>query len=81
MKGDSDEMKFDRDEPGGEMPGVREMTVVQLKSIFTSAHRMVNKEEELKAIVRQANHDLVAVIETARMMQWLSTSSSEGAGN
>ena len=42
--------------------GVRQMT--QLKCIYTNARRMGNKQEELEAIVRQANYDLVDIIET-----------------
>jgi len=36
----------------------------QLKCIYTSAYSMGNKQEELEAIVWQANNDLVAVAET-----------------
>ena len=39
--------------------GVRQMT--QLKCIYTNAHSMGNKQEELEAIVQQANYDLVAM--------------------
>ena len=44
--------------------GVRQRTEVQLKCIYTSAHSMGNKQEELEAIVREANYDLVAIMET-----------------
>ena len=37
---------------------------MQLKCIYTSAHSMGNKQEELEAIVREANYDLVAIMET-----------------
>jgi len=37
--------------------------MVQLKCIYTNARSMGNKQEELEAIVRQANYDLVAVTE------------------
>ena len=36
----------------------------QLKCIYTNAHSMDNKQEELEASVWQANCDLVAVMET-----------------
>ena len=36
----------------------------QLKCVYTNAHSMSNKQEELEAIVRQAIYDLVAITET-----------------
>ena len=42
--------------------GVRQMT--QLKCIYTNARSMGNKQEELEAIVQQANYDLVAITKT-----------------
>ena len=42
--------------------GVRQMT--RLKCIYTNAHSMGNKQEELEAIVQQANYDLIAINET-----------------
>ena len=53
-----------REEPRGMMLelGVRQMT--WLKCIYTNARSMSNKQEELEAIVRQANYDLVAITET-----------------
>jgi len=41
---------------------MRQMT--QLKCIYTNARSLGNKQEELDAIVRQANYDLVAITET-----------------
>lgn len=38
--------------------------MTQLKCIYTNARSMGNKQEELEAIVRQANYDLVDIIET-----------------
>jgi len=35
-----------------------------LKCIYTNAHSVGNKQEELAAIVRQANYDLVGITET-----------------
>ena len=35
-----------------------------LKCIYTNAHSVGNKQEELAAIVRQANYDLAAITET-----------------
>ena len=62
--GEGDRIGFTRDEPRGTMLelGVRQMT--QLKCIYTNARRMGNKQEELEAIVQQANYDLVAITET-----------------
>ena len=53
-----------REEPRGMMLelGVRQMT--RLKYIYTNAHSMSNKQEELEAIVCQANCDLAAITET-----------------
>jgi len=42
--------------------GVR--STAQLKRIYTNAHSMGNKQEELKAIVQQDSYDLVAITET-----------------
>ena len=42
--------------------GVRQM--IQLKCTYTNARSMSNKQEELEAIVSQANYDLVAITET-----------------
>ena len=36
----------------------------QLKCVYTNARSMGNKQEELEAIVWQASHDLVAIMET-----------------
>ena len=42
------------------MSGPGEKAMAQLKCIYTNAHSMGNKQEELEAIVWQANYDLVA---------------------
>jgi len=42
--------------------GVR--LTAQLKCIYTNAHSMGNKQEELEAIVQQDSYDLVAITET-----------------
>ena len=34
----------------------------QLKCVYTNAHSMGNKQEELEAIVQQARNDLVAIM-------------------
>ncbi|GAB0204069.1 mitochondrial enolase superfamily member 1 [Grus japonensis] len=46
-------------------------SVAQLKCIYTNAHSMGNKQEELEAIVQQENYDIVAIRETR---WWLVTS-------
>jgi len=38
--------------------------MTQLKCIYTNACSMGNKQEELEAIVQQANYDLTAINET-----------------
>ena len=42
--------------------GVRQMT--QLKCVYTNARSMGNKQEELEAIVCQANYDVASITET-----------------
>ncbi|KAK4830434.1 hypothetical protein QYF61_011142 [Mycteria americana] len=39
-------------------------SIAQLKSIYTNALSMGNKQEELEAIVQQENYDIVAITET-----------------
>ncbi|GAB0209357.1 maestro heat-like repeat-containing protein family member 7 [Grus japonensis] len=39
-------------------------SVAQLKCIYTNAHSIGNKQEELEAIVQQENYDIVAITET-----------------
>jgi len=40
--------------------------MAQLKCIYTNAHSMGDKQEELEAIVQQDSYDLVAITETWR---------------
>jgi len=51
------------DEPRRGMPvsGVR--PTAQLKCIYTKAHSMGNKQEELEAIVQQDSYDLMTITE------------------
>ena len=62
--GEGDKTELTRDEPRGAMLelGVRQMT--QVKYIYNNAFSRGNKQEELEAIVQQANYDLVAITET-----------------
>lgn len=64
MTGEGDSTGLTREEPGGTILelGVRQMT--RLKCTYTNARSMSNKQEELEAIVHQANYDLAAVTET-----------------
>ena len=64
MMGEGDKTDLTRDEPRGAMLelGVRQMT--WLKCIYTSARSMGNKQEELEALVQQANYVPVAITET-----------------
>ena len=39
-------------------------SIAQLKCIYTRAHSMGNKQEELKAIVQWENYGIVAIMET-----------------
>ncbi|GAB0187131.1 hypothetical protein GRJ2_001178400 [Grus japonensis] len=39
-------------------------SIAQLKCIYTNAHSMSNKQEELEATVQQENYDIVAITET-----------------
>lgn len=40
------------------------LRIVQLRCIYTNAHSMSNKREELEAIVQQENYDIVAITDT-----------------
>ena len=63
MKGDGGEMRLDRDEPQGVVPGLRVRVMALRESIYTNARSMVNKEEELDAIVRKTNYDIATITE------------------
>ena len=64
MMGEGDKTDLTRDEPRGAMLelGVRQMT--RLKCIYTNAHSMGNKQEELEATEHEASYDLVAITKT-----------------
>jgi len=61
--------------PRGTMMGLGVRQGAQLKCIY-NAHSMGNKQEELEAIVQQANYDLVAP--TTGVLQRMAVKSSEG---
>jgi len=63
-KGGGDINQVTRDEPRHGMPvsGVR--LTVHLKCIYTNAHSMGNKEEELEAVTQQDSYDLIAITAT-----------------
>ncbi|GAB0205446.1 hypothetical protein GRJ2_003010200 [Grus japonensis] len=46
-------------------------SVAQLKCIYTNAHSMGNKQEELEAIVQQENYHIVTIMETWLGEDWL----------
>ena len=46
------------------MPVLEMRSIAQLKCIYTNAHSMGNKQEELEAIVQQGNYYIVAITET-----------------
>ena len=64
MTGKGDRTGLTREEPRGMMMGLEVRQRAQLKCIYTNACSMGNKQEELEAIVRQANYDLVAITKT-----------------
>lgn len=51
-----------------------------MKCIYTNAHSMGNKHEELEAIEQQKNYDMVALMETWWMIHWTTINCSEQTG-
>ena len=39
-------------------------SLAQMKCVYTSAHSVGNKQEEMHAILQQGNYDIVAITET-----------------
>ena len=70
MRGEGDKTRPARGEPGGAIIGLGVRREAQLKCVYTNARSMGNKQEELEAIVQQANYDLVAITETWRDHDW-----------
>lgn len=64
MKVDGNETRPPRGGPWGTVTGLGVRHGTQLKCIYSNAYSMGNRLEELEAIVRQANCDLVAITET-----------------
>jgi len=64
LKGEGDITQLTRDEPRHGMPVSGMRLAAQLKSIYTNAHSMGNKQEEMEAIVQQDGYNLVAIRET-----------------
>jgi len=64
MKGQGNKTRPARDEPGGAIMGFGMRQGAQLKCVYTNAHSIGNKQEELETIVQQASYDLVAITET-----------------
>ena len=64
MKREGDKTRPARGEPGGAIMGLKVRREAQLKCVYTNAHSMGNKQEELETIVQQASYDLVAITET-----------------
>ena len=64
MMEDGDKTGLTRDEPRETMLELRVRLMTQLKCVYTNACSIGNKQEELEAIVHQANYDLVAITET-----------------
>ena len=61
MRGERDNTRPARGEPGGAIVGLGVRREAQLKCIYTTTRSMGNKQEELEAIVQQASYDLVAI--------------------
>jgi len=66
LKGEGDIAHLTRGEPRRGMPGSGVRSIAQLKCVYTNAHSMDNKQEELEAIVQQDSYALVAITETWR---------------
>ena len=60
-------------EPGGMMMGLGVRPMARMKYIYTNAHSMGKKEEELEAIVRLESYDTVAIMELECCHGWLLT--------
>lgn len=64
MKGEGNKTRTSRGEPREMMMGLGVRQVTQLKCIYKNAHSMGNKQEDLEAIVWQANYDFLAIMKT-----------------
>ena len=64
MKGEGVIAHLTRDEPRLGVPGSGVRLTAQLECVYTNAHSMGNKQEELEAIIQQDGYDLVAIAET-----------------
>ncbi|KAJ7415501.1 hypothetical protein BTVI_38021 [Pitangus sulphuratus] len=64
LKGEGAVTRLCREEPKGGKPGLRVISAAQLKCMYTSAHSMGNKKEELEAIVQKESYDVIAITET-----------------
>ncbi|KAJ7423110.1 hypothetical protein BTVI_11074 [Pitangus sulphuratus] len=64
LKGEGIETRLSRDEPKGGKPDLEVKSAAQLKCVYTNAHSVGNKQEELEAIVQQESCDVVTITET-----------------
>ncbi|KAJ7418571.1 hypothetical protein WISP_58328 [Willisornis vidua] len=64
VKVEGDETRLSRDEPKGAKPESRVKSAAQLKCMYTKAHSVGDKQEELEAIVQQESSDGVTIMET-----------------
>ncbi|KAJ7415136.1 rna-directed dna polymerase from mobile element jockey-like [Pitangus sulphuratus] len=55
--------RLSKEKPKDEKPKLRVKSASQLKCMYTNAHRMSNKHEELEAIMQQERYDVVAITE------------------
>ncbi|RMC18016.1 hypothetical protein DUI87_04892 [Hirundo rustica rustica] len=62
VEGDAAGLPGSRPQGGKPESGVK--SVAQLRCMYTNAHNMGNKEEELEAMVQQHSYDVVAITET-----------------
>lgn len=73
MNSKGDKTWHTRHEPRGMMTTLRMRERTQQKYIYTNAHCVSNKKEELEAIVQQANCDLGAITEHSGIIHDWST--------
>lgn len=57
-------MRLAKDESGEMLTGMRVRQMALLKCIYTNAYSTGNKQEQLEAVMQQANYDLIAITET-----------------
>ncbi|RMC10100.1 hypothetical protein DUI87_12898 [Hirundo rustica rustica] len=64
LKGEGDAAGLSVSRPKGGKPELGVKSVAQLKCVYTNAHSIGNKQEELEAMVQQQSYDVVTITET-----------------